>query len=124
MSRPWLLLLLGTEPVGSRGFGLGSKPATPARLDSGCGVVAILHTAHGRLSERPMEADCKSVAKATKVRILHLPPSARSAPAEHEAQRGPTSFLSGGVRVWVAVRAPCAPIPLPVGTDRLGHGST
>src|SRR4051794_11122241 len=28
---------------------------------------------HGRLPERPMGADCKSVAKATKVRILHLP---------------------------------------------------
>src|SRR3954451_6437545 len=29
---------------------------------------------HGRLPERPMGADCKSVAKASKVRILHLPP--------------------------------------------------
>ncbi|SIP65410.1 hypothetical protein BN9982_190034 [Mycobacterium tuberculosis] len=28
----------------------------------------------GRLPERPMGADCKSVAKATQVRILHLPP--------------------------------------------------
>src|SRR6478609_1345338 len=98
MSRPWLLLLLGTEPQGSRGFGLRSKPATPARFDSGCGVVAILHTAHGRLSERPMEADCKSVAKATKVRILHLPPSADRPPAEHELSTGADLFLSGCAR--------------------------
>ncbi len=27
----------------------------------------------GRLPERPMGADCKSVAKATEVRILYLP---------------------------------------------------
>ena len=35
---------------------------------------------HGRLPERPMGADCKSVAKASKVRILHLPPPAETAP--------------------------------------------
>src|SRR6478609_11879907 len=97
MSRPWLLLLLGTEPQGSRGFGLRSKPATPARLDSGCGVVAILHTAHGRLSERPMEADCKSVAKATKVRILHLPPSAPRGPDQRRRRSGPLACTRGGV---------------------------
>src|SRR6478672_10187706 len=105
MSRPWLLLLLGTEPQGSRGFGLRSKPATPTRFGSGCGVVAILHTAHGRLSERPMEADCKSVAKATKVRILHLPPVQDRPPAEHKLGRGPTSFcpdVPGGKRPAVA----------------------
>ena len=40
-------------------------------------LLLSFQTHHGRLSERPMEADCKSVAKATKVRILHLPPSAQ-----------------------------------------------
>jgi len=32
------------------------------------------------LPERPMGADCKSVAKASKVRILHLPPTGKTAP--------------------------------------------
>src|SRR3954447_13960232 len=43
------------------------------------GVVRLLsfHPHHGRLPERPMGADCKSVAKASKVRILHLPPAGR-----------------------------------------------
>src|SRR3954454_10950993 len=40
----------------------GSTPVRRGVLRSG-----------GRLSERPMEADCKSVAKASQVRILHLP---------------------------------------------------
>ena len=32
----------------------------------------------GRLPERPMGADCKSVAKATEVRILYLPPRTKA----------------------------------------------
>jgi hypothetical protein len=35
---------------------------------------------HGGLPERPMGADCKSVAKATEVRILYPPHGAKSAP--------------------------------------------
>ena len=43
-------------------------------------------TAHpGGLPERPMGADCKSVAKATEVRILYPP---RSAPDQHERSGG------------------------------------
>src|SRR6478609_12093204 len=96
MSRPWLLLRVG-EALGARGVRARSKPATPTRLDSGCGLVAILHTAHGRLSERPMEADCKSVAKATKVRILHLPPSAPRGPDQRRRRSGPLACTRGGV---------------------------
>src|SRR5664280_2803041 len=44
-------------------------------------VVELLsfHPHLGRLPERPMGVDCKSIAKASKVRILHLPPRAREA---------------------------------------------
>ena len=48
-------------------------------------LLAILPCAHhGRLPERPMGADCKSVAKASKVRILHLPPPAQTAPDQRK----------------------------------------
>src|SRR5947209_9585428 len=43
----------------------------------------------GGLPERPMGADCKSVAKATKVRILHPPQSVRSAPDLGNPESGP-----------------------------------
>src|SRR4051794_8837526 len=47
------------------------SPCYPAEADPG-----ETSETHGRLPERPMGADCKSVAKASKVRILHLPPPA------------------------------------------------
>src|SRR5256885_17122517 len=55
----------------------------------------------GGLPERPMGADCKSVAKATKVRILHPPHQARTAPDLGELRWG--SFLSSPtVSRWVS----------------------
>ena len=58
-------------------LGRGAGPADGTRLrlagpGSAC-YPSMPH--HGRLPERPMGADCKSVAKASKVRILHLPPA-------------------------------------------------
>src|SRR2546421_1433413 len=56
-------------------------------------------TRHGGLPERPMGADCKSVAKATKVRILHPPQPVRTAPDLGKPGRGPIfwSGLSGSL---------------------------
>src|SRR3954453_8698708 len=53
--------------------------------------------APGGLPERPMGADCKSVAKATKVRILHPPPLGRQGPSVE----GPSAFEAPS-----ALRAP------------------
>lgn len=50
---------------------------------------------HGRLPERPMGADCKSVAKASKVRILHLPPPCTEGPQTRETWVGGPSSVAG-----------------------------
>jgi hypothetical protein len=52
--------------------------AEGTRLRCG-GVLPLSLLAPGGLPERPMGADCKSVAKATKVRILHPPQAGRTA---------------------------------------------
>src|SRR5437763_14517407 len=49
-----------------------------------CG--AAMRRGTGGLPERPMGADCKSVAKATTVRILHPPPGTGSALTEESRQ--------------------------------------
>lgn len=41
-------------------------------------LLARCNLSGGRLPERPMGADCKSVAKASQVRILYLPPPGQS----------------------------------------------
>src|SRR5215471_13928535 len=48
--------------------------------------------APGGLPERPMGADCKSVAKATKVRILDPPPGTTTAPDLRVRAPGPFPF--------------------------------
>jgi hypothetical protein len=55
------------------------------------GRLAILPRAPGGLPERPMGADCKSVAKASKVRILHPPPR-----ASDQRKRGRRPFVLTG----------------------------
>ena len=59
-------------------------------------LLLSFQTHHGRLSERPMEADCKSVAKASKVRILHLPPSAPRGPDQRKRRSGPLACTPDG----------------------------
>jgi hypothetical protein len=54
-----------------------TKTPRQSRFRTAPDLLLSFQTHQGRLSERPMETDCKSVAKATKVRILHLPPSAQ-----------------------------------------------
>src|ERR1700749_4888704 len=44
---------------------------------------------HGGLPEWSMGADCKSVARATKVRTLHPPPAHEMAPELERSGRGP-----------------------------------
>jgi hypothetical protein len=58
-----------------------------------CGNPAVV--CHGGLPERPMGADCKSVAKATKVRILHPPPAESNGPRPRgNADLGPFSSVT------------------------------
>src|SRR3954469_23718139 len=79
--------------------GAGRLPAMPTV--PGCGWAPpngypcfrrrdlIVVVCPGGLPERPMGADCKSVAKATEVRILYPPPPARQGPSPAEtAGRG------------------------------------
>src|SRR3954453_2252800 len=53
------------------------------------------HGAPGGLPERPMGADCKSVAKATEVRILYPPHPPRTALHQRKRGRGPFAWASG-----------------------------
>ena len=62
---------VGRVCAGGRGH---AKSVAVARFRTTPDLLLSFQTHQGRLSERPMETDCKSVAKATKVRILHLPP--------------------------------------------------
>src|SRR5438445_626144 len=50
----------------------------------------------GRLPERPMGADCKSVAKASQVRILYLPPTSTQAGGCFRACRRGAWFAGTG----------------------------
>jgi hypothetical protein len=65
----------------------GTAEPYPVADSAGCTAILSFAAAPGAvarpggLPERPMGADCKSVAKATKVRILH-PPLARDRPRE------------------------------------------
>src|SRR5690349_4497314 len=61
-----------------------------------CGEVSA--AADSRLVSESHCRDCKSVAKASKVRILHLPPSAGGALTSGDAGRG-LSLYGGGVCV-------------------------
>src|SRR6478752_7326400 len=98
MSRPWLLLLLGTEPGGSRGFGLG--PSLPRRPDLARGVVSLL-------SFTPHTAGCPSgqwkrtVNPSRKLRRFEsftCHPVQIGPRLSTSSARGPTSFLSGHAR--------------------------
>jgi hypothetical protein len=79
------------------GPGCGAPPVRPRRYPfvGIAGRTAILTCAAnggswtGGLPERPMGAVCKTVAKASKVRILHPPHPARTAPEQHERGQGP-----------------------------------
>src|SRR5258706_5733626 len=84
--KPWLKLLwCGRRDI--RGV-----RAEVTGLRTGGGVPLSL-LALGGLPERPMGADCKSVARATKVRILHPPPASRTAPDQRK--RGSGAALVG-----------------------------
>src|SRR5664280_1848746 len=63
-------------------------------------VVELLsfHPHLGRLPERPMGVDCKSIAKASKVRILHLPPCAERASDQRKRRSGALSYTWWGYR--------------------------
>ena len=52
--------------------------------------------AFGGLPERPMGAVCKTVAKASEVRILYPPHTAESAPDQHVCGQGPISSVRQG----------------------------
>ena len=54
--------------------------------------------------------DCKSVAKATKVRILHLPPSAPRGPDQRQRWSGPLACTPVGYSALRARRCFCKPL--------------
>jgi hypothetical protein len=57
-----------------------------------------------------MGVDCKSIAKASKVRILHLPPRAQRAPDLRKRRSGALSFgpaVIGSHRLFTGVRGEC-----------------
>src|SRR5690606_19378780 len=89
LSTSWRSTLLTTS---NDGFAMPSSPPVgvccepPNRLS----YAPLRATAYpGGLPERPMGADCKSVAKATEVRILYPPPAGSTAPDQRGAGKGP-----------------------------------
>src|SRR6476660_5331736 len=81
-----------------------------SRLRTPPDLLLSFQTHQGRLSERPMEADCKSVAKATKVRILHLPPSAPRGPDQRQRWSRPLACTPVGYSALRARRCFCKPL--------------
>src|SRR6476620_3815302 len=82
----------------------GTTKASPGpRFRTAPDLLLSFQTHQGRLSERPMETDCKSVARATKVRILHLPPSATRGPDQRKRRSGPLACTREG---YFALRIP------------------
>src|SRR6476661_10212814 len=89
-------MLLCGQPGERWGVVEGSWGPPRLRLRTPPDRLLSFQTHQGRLSERPMEADCKSVAKATKVRILHLPPSAPRGPDQRKRGSGPLACTPWG----------------------------
>src|SRR6476661_7188776 len=81
-------MLLCGQPGERWGVVEGSWGPPRLRLRTPPDLLLSFQTHQGRLSERPMETDCKSVARATKVRILHLPPSATRGPDQRKRRSG------------------------------------
>ena len=100
MRRPWWLLrcVRWAVPLNEGKRGVVSRGAAcPDWTDP---VVELLsfHPHLGRLPERPMGVDCKSIAKASKVRILHLPPRAQRAPDLRKRRLGAFLYTWLGYR--------------------------
>jgi hypothetical protein len=69
---------------------------TAILLSAAAGAPAV--QCPGGLPERPMGADCKSVAKATEVRILYPPPEVGTASEAAETRSGAVDSQSGRIR--------------------------
>ena len=82
-----------------------TKASPGSRFRTAPDLLLSFQTHQGRLSERPMETDCKSVARATKVRILHLPPSASRGPDQRKRRSGPLACTWEG---YLVLRIPKA----------------